>query len=99
MAYCAAGGVLALALAAPLGRLFHVPLAVLVVVGAGALVWAFVLPRVSLSLVAAANAAAALAIAVLAVLAPGTAGRLLLVAVCVEVAAFAAAQARLLAQR
>jgi hypothetical protein len=99
MMYCAVGGVLALALAAPLGRLFHVPLAVLVVVGAGALAWAFVLPRVALPLVAAANAAAALAIGVLALLAPDTAGRLLLVAVCVEVAAFAAAQARLLAHR
>jgi hypothetical protein len=39
-AYCAAAGILALALAAPFGRLFHVPTALPAAIGAATIVWA-----------------------------------------------------------
>jgi hypothetical protein len=105
--YCAVAGLLALALAAPLGHLFHVPAALTAGIAAATLVWAAALTiaarregwRPVTVLVAAANAASSLGVGVLAYLAPGTAGRLLLAAVAVEVAAFAAVQARLLRNR
>jgi len=102
-AYCAAAGILALALAAPFGRLFHVPAAVPAAIGAATIVWAAALAllarregwRSTTAVVAAANAAAALGVGALAYLAPGTGGaRFLLAAVAAEVAAFAAVQSR-----
>jgi hypothetical protein len=55
--------------------------------------------RQPLRLVAAVNAAASIAVAVLAAVEPARAARLLLIAVAIEVAAFAVAQLRLLASR
>jgi hypothetical protein len=102
-AYCAGAGVLALALAAPVGRLFHVPTTVPAAIGVATLVWAgalFVLARRRdwrrpTAVVAAANAFASLVVGGLAIVAPAAAGRLLLAGVALEVAAFAAVQARL----
>jgi hypothetical protein len=93
-----------LVLAEPIGRLFDVPFAAVVGIGAATLVWAWLLTRLArqgdwrspLRLVAAANAAASVGVAVLAALAPALAGRVLLLAVAVEVAAFAAIQLRVL---
>jgi len=101
-AYCAGAGILALALAAPFGRLFHVPPAVPAAIGAATIVWAGALAvlarregwRSTTAVVAAANATAALGVGALAYLAPGTPARLLLAAVAAEVAAFAAVQSR-----
>ena len=103
-AYCAGAGLAALVLAAPLGRLFHAPATVLMVLGLLTLLWAAALavmsravtPRRPLALVAAANVAASAAVAVLALVAPALAARLLLAAVAVEVAAIAAVQRRVL---
>ena len=103
-AYCAVGGILALALSRPLSALVHAPAEVLVGVGLGAVTWAFVLTRLArrsawrhpLRLVAAANAIASIGVATLAAVTPAMAGRLLFVAVAVEVAAFAVVQWRLL---
>ena len=101
-AYCAAAGILALALAAPFGRLFHVPAALRAVIGAVTIVWAALLAvvarregwRLPTAMVAAANAVAALGVGALAYLAPGTGARALLPAVAAEVAGFAALQGR-----
>jgi hypothetical protein len=92
-AYCAGAGVLALALARPLSSLLHVPAAALVAIGLATVVWAALLAalarlaewRQPLRLVAAFT--------------PTDAGRLLLAAVAVEVAAFAGVQLRLLGRR
>ncbi len=105
-AYCAGAGVLLIVLSARLSRLFHAPSEIFATVGAATLLWALVLAvasrrqqlRRSLALIAAANAAGSAGVAVLAVAAPAVAARLLLVAVAIEVAAFAAVQARLLRQ-
>src|SRR5215211_437374 len=91
--YCAGAGLLAIALYAPLSRLFEAPQAVFVLLGTAAIAWALVLLRLaraprwrlSAGVVAAANAAVA-------AFAPALAARLLLVAVSVEVSAFAAGQ-------
>lgn len=99
--YCAGAGLIALILFAPLAELFHIPGVLLVAVGVATLVWATLLHRLAVRLewrapvaiVAVANVAAAAAIAALAVVAPATAARVLLGAVAVEVAAFAAGQA------
>jgi hypothetical protein len=98
--YCAVAGILALALAAPLGRLFHVPAVLPVAIGAATVAWAALLAALArrdawrrpVAVVAGANAATSLAVGALAYAAPAVAGRLLLAAVAVEVAAFAAAQ-------
>jgi O-antigen/teichoic acid export membrane protein len=102
--YCAGAGVLALALCLPLARLYGVPPESIAGVGLTTVVWSWLLLRLAgrrdwrpaLRLVAAANAAASAAVAVLAGVAPAGAPRLLLIAVAVEVAAFAAVQLRLL---
>jgi hypothetical protein len=101
-AYCAVAGILALALAEPLGRLFDVPGLVPAAMGAATLVWAAALTAVArragwrraTALVAVANVAASVGVGVLAYLSPGLAARLLLAAVAVEVAGFAAVQTR-----
>src|SRR5919107_1769229 len=101
--YCAGAGLLAIVLAAPLGRLFHVPALLVAAIGVATLAWALILARLAalprwrhpLRLVAAANAVASLAVMALAVVAPAAAGHLLLAAVAVEVGAFAAVQLRL----
>jgi hypothetical protein len=103
-AYCAGAGVVALALCPLLGRFFRVPPAAVAAIGSVTVFWSWLLLRLAgrpdwrqpLQLVAAANAAASAAVAVLGVLAPASAPRLLLIAVAVEVAAFAAVQVRLL---
>jgi len=76
-------------------------------IGAAAACWALVLVwlartgdlRQPLRLVAAVNAVASIAVAVLAAVEPARAARLLLIAVAIEVAAFAVAQMRLLTSR
>jgi hypothetical protein len=106
-AYCAGAGVLALALARPLSSLLHVPAAALVAIGLATVVWAALLAalarlaewRQPLRLVAAANAVASVAVGLVAAFTPTDAGRLLLAAVAVEVAAFAGVQLRLLGRR
>jgi hypothetical protein len=102
--YCVAAGVIALSLSGPLGRFFHVPLAIVAGVGVATVLWAWLLLRLArrrdwrqpLRLVAGANAAASAGVAVLAALAPAVAARLLLIAVAAEVAAFATVQYRML---
>ena len=102
--YCGAAGVVAVGLAGPLGRLFHVPTALIAAIGLATVTWAWLLLRLSrrdewrqpLQLVAAANVVASVGVGVLAVIAPALAGRLLLAAIAVEVATFAAVQLRLL---
>jgi predicted permease len=102
--YCALAGVLALALCVPLARLFEIPFALVAGIGIATTFWAWVLTRLArrerwrqpLQLVAATNAAASAGVAVLAALTPAAAPRLLLIAVAVEVAAFAAVQLRVL---
>ena len=102
--YCAGTGVIALALCIPLGRLFDVPPIVAATLGAGTLVWAALLARLaarrdwrrSTSLVAGANVAASLGLVALAIAAPTSLARLLLLAVAAEVATFALAQLRTL---
>jgi len=99
-AYCAGAGALAIALYAPLSRLFEAPQAVFFLVGSAAIAWALVLLRLaraqtwrfSAGAVAAANLVGAAAIAAIAPFAPALAGRLLLVAVAAEVGAFAVGQ-------
>ena len=99
-AYCAAAGVIAVAVASPLGRLFHLPRLAVVAIGVAALVWAWLLARLArrdelrqpVAVVAAANAAASAALLVLSAIAAGIGARLLLAAVAAEVAAFAASQ-------
>jgi hypothetical protein len=103
-AYCAGAGLLALGLARPLAELFDVPAAAVAALGAATLGWASLLAllarreawRAPLLVVGVANALAAAAVAAAAVAAPATAARLLLVAVALEVGAFAAVQLRLL---
>jgi hypothetical protein len=102
--YCGAVAILALALAAPFGRLFHVPWVVVAAVGAATFVWACLLAMLSrrpawrqpTTIVCAANAAASVGVAALAVISPAAASQLLLGAVAVEVAAFAIVQIRVL---
>ena len=102
--YCASAGVLALALCVPLARLFEIPFVLVAGIGLATTLWAWVLARLArrehwrepLRLVAAANAAASAGVAVLAARAPAVAPRLLLIAVAVEVAVFAAVQFRVL---
>jgi hypothetical protein len=102
--YCAAAGVITLSLSGPLARLFEVPAAMVAGIGMVTVVWAWLLLRLArrqtwrrpLRLVAAANAAASMGVALLAVLAPATPARLLLIGVAVEVAAFATVQLRTL---
>jgi hypothetical protein len=105
-AYCAGAGLIALALAVPVGRLFHIPPWLAAVIGGATLVWAFLLTRLasrrdwrqSIRLVARANAAASLGLLALGIVAPTVAARLLLVAVAIEVGAFAAVQLRTLSR-
>jgi hypothetical protein len=105
--YCAAAGVLVLSLCVPLARLFDIPLALMAGIGVATTFWAWLLLRFAqrehwrrpLELVAAANAAASAGAAVLAARTPAAAPRLLLVAVAIEVAAFAAVQIRVLRSR
>lgn len=105
--YCGAAGVIALGACIPLARLFHVPTAAIAAAGAATVVWAWLLARLAqrrewrhpLAVVAAANAGAAATVAALAAVAPALAARLLLAAVCVEVATFAAVQLRTLRRR
>ena len=102
--YCAAAGLIALAACLPLARLLHVPAAAIAGVGATTVVWALLLARLArrrdwrqpLAIITGANAGASAAVAALAAVEPTLAGRLLLVAVAVEVAAFAAVQLRTL---
>ena len=89
-----------MALAQPLARLFQVPADLATAVGAAAVVWGLALTRLATSvswrapllLVGAANAAASATLIGLAIVAPGTMANLLLVAVALEVAAFASIQ-------
>jgi hypothetical protein len=98
--YCAAAGVIAIALFAPLAELLHTPPAIPAVAGAATLVWATVVLglarrpawRPPVAAVAVANGLAAAGLAVLAVVSPALAGRLLLAAVAAEVGAFAVGQ-------
>ena len=98
--YCAGAGLIAVALFAPLAQLFDTPRLVPAAAGVATVVWAELLRRFArlpawrqpVSLVAAANVLAAAGLAGLAVVAPSTAARILLAAVAVEVAAFAAGQ-------
>jgi hypothetical protein len=102
-AYCAAAGLLALVLARELAGLFDVPAVAVAALGAATLVWASLLAllarrdewRAPVLVVGVANALAAAGVAASAIAAPATAARLLLVAVALEVAAFAAVQLRL----
>jgi len=102
--YCAGAGLIALAASVPLAGLFDVPTAAVAGVGAGTVAWAWVLAglarrrdwRQPLAAVTAANVGAAAVVAALAAVAPALAARLLLAAVAVEVAAFAAIQLRTL---
>jgi hypothetical protein len=106
-AYCATAGLLTLALAHRLAPWLHAPAEALAAIGVATMVWAALLSRLArrpdwrqpLQLVAAANAVASVAVGLLAVLSPTAAGRLLLAAVALEVAAFAAVQLRLLGGR
>jgi len=99
-AYCAGAGLIAVAAFAPLAELLAAPRALLAAAGLAALAWAFLLHRLArrlhwrapVAVVATVNLLAAGAIAALAFAPPGLAGRLLLAAVAVEVAAFAAGQ-------
>src|SRR4051794_20831791 len=103
--YCGGAAVIALALAEPLARLLHVGAPGVAAAGVATGGWTLVLVWVAaradlrqpLQLVAAANVAASMAVAVLAAVEPARAARLLLVAVAVEVGAFATVQLRLLA--
>jgi hypothetical protein len=103
-AYCAGAGVIVLTLSVPLGRLFHIPSWLAAAIGCATLVWAFLLTRIasrgdwrqSIRLVARANAAASLGLLALGVAAPSAVASLLLVAVAIEVGAFAVVQTRTL---
>jgi hypothetical protein len=99
--YCGGAGLIAIALFAPLADLLRTPRAVPVVAGAATILWAVLLNRLAaraawrrpVAAVAAANAGAACGLVALAFVSAATAGRLLLVAAAVEVAAFAVGQA------
>lgn len=100
-AYCAGAGLIAVGAFAPLARLLHAPPALLLATGVATVAWALALLRIArraqwrlpVAAVASANTLAAAAIAALAAVAPGTAARLLLAAVAVEVGVLAAGQA------
>ena len=100
-AYCAATGLILIAAVAPLSEILAAPQALLVLGGVAAVAWALVLRqlarrarwRAPVAVVASANLLATAAIAALALATPRLAGQLLLAAVAVEVAAFAAGQA------
>jgi hypothetical protein len=99
-AYCAAAGTIAIIAFAPLAELLAAPEGLLVAAGAAALAWALVLRRLARAgewrrpvvVVAVANIAATGALVALALSTPRLAGRLLLAAVALEVAGFAAGQ-------
>ena len=99
-AYCGAAGVIAVAAFGPLSDLFGVPAPLLFVAGPVTIVWAGLLYllaarpawRPPVFVVAAANTTAAVGLAALAFVSPGTAARVLLAAVALEVAAFAVGQ-------
>lgn len=105
--YCAGAGLMVLALARPLASLYGVPYGLALGLGGATVVWAAALAilrranrwRSVLVVVAAANSGAAVALAMSAVLAIGFLGRGLLLAVALEVAAFAVMQVRLLRSR
>lgn len=105
--YCGGAGVIALAACMPLAQLFHVPAALVAGAGAVTLAWASMLTRLAqrpdwrqpLAAVTAANGLAAAGIAALATITPTLAGRLLLAAVALEVAAFALIQLQTLRRR
>lgn len=98
--YCLGAGGIAVALCVPLGRLYDTPFWVPAAAGAVTIAWALLLRtyaarpdwRRLVGTVAGANVLAAAALLALAVVAPATAAQLLLAAVAVEVAAFAAGQ-------
>jgi predicted permease len=100
-AYCAGGGLVAIAAAGPLASVFGVPTALVALLGAAAIAWAGLLLvlargprwRRSVALVAAANVAATCGFLALAVLLPRVAAQVLLAAVAVEVLVFAGVQA------
>jgi hypothetical protein len=99
-AYCAVAGLVAAVAFAPLSEVLAAPRTFVVAAGLAALAWAVFLRhlarrthwRTPVGVVAAANLLAAGAIAALAFATPQLAGRLLLGAVAIEVAAFAAGQ-------
>jgi uncharacterized membrane protein len=99
-AYCLGAGVIAVGLCVPLARLYDTPSWIPAAAGAPTVAWALLLRtsaarpdwRRVVGAVAGANVLAAAALAGLALVAPGIAGRLLLLAVAVEVAAFGAGQ-------
>ena len=101
--YCGAVGAIAVALAPPLGRFFHVPALLVAAVGVATLVWAVLLTRLAraeewrrhVTAVGAANSLAAIGVLGLAAVAPVREARLLLAAVAVEIGAFALVQLRL----
>jgi hypothetical protein len=100
--YCGAAGAIAVALASPLGRFFHVPALLVAAVGAATLVWAVLLTRLAraeewrrqVTAVGAANSLAAIGVLGLTAVAPTPEARLLLAAVALEVGAFALVQLR-----
>jgi hypothetical protein len=106
-AYCAVGGLIAVAAVAPLAELLAAPRGLLVAAGIGAIGWALLLHRLArrtdwrapVAVVAAANLLGAAAIAALAFATPELAGQLLIAAVAIEVAAFAAGQVAALRRR
>jgi hypothetical protein len=98
--YCLGAGAIAVALCVPLARLYDTPFWIPAAAGAATVAWALLLRtyaarpdwRRVVGAVASANVVAAAALAGLALVAPGLAGRILLVAVALEVAAFGAGQ-------
>ena len=98
--YCAVAGLIAIVAFDPLAELLGAPEALFVAVGAATMVWSLVVHRLArvadwrrpVVAVAAANVVAALGVAALALFTPRLAGQLLLAAVAIEVAAFAASQ-------
>lgn len=102
--FCAAVGVVAIALAGPLGRLFDVTPWLVTAVGGGTVTWAVVLAllvrrddlRPVVRVVAVANTIASLAIGALAALASELGAGLILACLAIAVAAFAIVQLGLL---
>jgi multisubunit Na+/H+ antiporter MnhF subunit len=98
--YCAVAGLIAIVAFDPLAELLGAPEALLVAAGFATIVWALLVHRLARAAdwrrpvvaVAAANVVAALGLAALALVTPRLAGQLLLAAVAIEVAAFAASQ-------
>jgi hypothetical protein len=98
--YCAAAGVIAIVAFVPLAELLEAPEPLLVAAGGATIVWALLVRRLArvaawqrpVAAVAAANVLGAAALGALAFVTPRLAGQLLLAAVAIEVAAFAAGQ-------